>query len=310
MKNKEIETFQLLSVFNRKPAIIEWYFFFMVFTFGNTGMIIAQSPVLSPPSSVNLNANPCDADRIARPFPISQPYVREADLMWSKRTWRVIDLREKLNLPLYYPMDPSPCSISLFDVLKSAALTGGLKVYTNPVFDDEFTKEMTSDEVQQLLVSWDSTNQAEDVNNPGQYLTVPIKKEIKAQNICQYWIKEDWFFDKQRSVMEVRIIGICPLVQKLSESGDVIGVKPLFWVYFPDARPFLAHAASFNSHNDASRMSYEEVFVKRKFSSYVYKESNVYNRSIAEYKKGTDALLESENIKEDIFTYESDLWNY
>lgn len=266
----------------------------------------AQNGVLSPPPH-GATPSPCDMDRVNRPFPMQHAYVRDADLMWSKRVWRVIDLREKMNLPLYYPLEPTVCLKSLFDVLKTAVLSGDLKAYANPVFDDEFTVEMTKEEVSRLLVSWDST-EVENVNNPGEYIKVPVKKEITAGNVCQYWIKEDWFFDRQRSVMESRIIGICPLVQKISESGDVVGVKPLFWIYFPNARPFLAQAGSFNSFNDAERMSLDELFVKRKFSSFVYKESNVYNRSIAEYKTGMDALLESESVKEDIFKYESDLW--
>lgn len=267
----------------------------------------AQGGIKDPPPS-GTTPSPCDMNRINRPFPVPVPYVREADLMWSKRVWRVIDLREKMNLPLYYPLEPTVCLKSLFDILKTSIMEGNLKAYANPVFDDEFTTEMTKDEVNKLLVSWDSTYQVENIDNPGEYINVPIKKEITAENVCQYWIKEDWFFDRQRSVMEVRIVGICPLVQKISESGDVVGVKPLFWIYFPDARQFLARAASFNSFNDAARMSFDEVFIKRKFSSFVYKESNVYNRSIAEYKVGLDAQLESESVKEDIFKYESDLW--
>lgn len=254
--------------------------------------------------------DPCKSNRIARPFPMRNVYVREADVMWSKRVWRVIDLREKLNLPLYYPEQPTVCLMSLFDVLKCALLNDNLQAFSNPIFDDEFTMPMTKEEVGKLLVSWDSTHQTEDVNNPGTFLTMPMKTEITASNIRQYWIKEDWYFDKQRSVMEARIVGICPLAEKLSESGEVIGVKPLFWIYFPDARPFLAKSAVFNRHNDAERMSYDELFVKRMFSSYVYKESNVYNRSIADYKQGLDILLESESIKDEIFVYESDLWHY
>jgi gliding motility associated protien GldN len=285
---------------NRNPSFSYQLFFLMLLLSGAQSMH-AQT-VLDPKS-------PCNMTRSSRPFPMSTVYVREADMMWSKRVWRVIDLREKMNLPLYYPIEPTPCLMSLFDVLKSAVLKGDLKAYANPVFDDEFTSEMTKEEVNKMMVSWDSTHQVENVNNPGEMITTPLKKELTAGNIMQYWIKEDWFFDKQRSVMEVRIVGICPLVQKLSEDGDVIGLKPLFWIYFSDARPYLARAASFNFHNDAERMSYDELFVKRKFSSYVYKESNVYNRSIAEYKQGLDAQLESEEIKEDIFKYESDLWN-
>jgi len=251
--------------------------------------------------------DPCRSDRIARPFIISNAFVREADVMWSKRVWRVIDLREKINLPLYYPIESTICLMSLFDVLKCAILNGDLKTYANPAFDDEFTSPMTKGDVQDILVRWDSTHQSEDVNNPGQFIYTPLKIEITSESVCQYWLKEDWFFDKQRSVMEARIIGICPLVKKVSEDGEMIGLKPLFWIYFPEARPYLAKAASFNSHNDAERMSYDELFTKRKFSSYVYKESNVYNRAIGEYKKGIDALLESEKIKEDIFDYESNL---
>ena len=281
----------------------------LIFTFSFSA-IESYAQCKPKPSIITPKTNPCPTIRISRPFPMRDVYVREADVMWSKRVWRVIDLREKLNLPIYYPEEPTVCLMSLFDVLKCALLTENLQAYSNPIFDDEFTMPMTKLEVQNLLVSWDSTNQIEDVNNPGQFITVPLKKEINSVNIRQYWIKEDWYFDKQRSVMESKIIGICPLAEKVSESGEMIGVKPLFLIYFPDARPYLAKAAVFNRHNDAERMSYDELFVKRMFSSYVYKESNVYNRSITDYKKGLDVLLESEAIKEEIFVYESDLWHY
>ncbi len=293
--------------------IVKTTFSQFLFSFFLVLMLVANNifSQCKPTSSVKDPLyDPCASDRIARPFPMRTVYVREADVMWSKRVWRVIDLREKLNLPIYYPEEPTVCLMSLFDVFKCALLNDKLLAYSNPIFDDEFTMPMTKDEVKNLLVTWDSTNQIEDVNNPGQYLNVPLKKEIIASSIRQYWIKEDWYFDKQRSVMEARIVGICPLTEKVSESGEVIGVKPLFWIYFPDARPFLAKAAVFNRHNDAERMSYDELFVKRMFSSYVYKESNVYNRSISDYKQGLDVLLESEGIKEEIFVYESDLWHY
>ena len=264
-----------------------------------------QPAVISPAMP-----DPCKIARTQRPFPVSYPSLREADVMWSKRIWRKIDLREKMNLPMYYPTEPKVCLMSLFDVLKCAVLEGDLTAFANPALDDEFTTPMTKDEVRSLLISWDSTHQVENVNDPGNFITVPLKTEITSSRVYQYWIKEDWFFDKQRSVMESRIIGICPLTEKLSEDGEIVGLKPLFWVYFPEARPYLARAAVFNRWNDQERLSYDEVFEKRMFSSYVYKESNVYDRSIAEYKTGMDALLESEGIKEDMFKYESNLWHY
>jgi gliding motility associated protien GldN len=278
--------------------------------FTSTCAIVAmQQFAYSQTGSSNvLYPDPCASDRINRP-PVAFSPLRQGDVMWSKRTWRVIDLREKMNHSLYYPEEAVDCKMNLFDVLKSGILEHGLTAFANPVFDDEFRSPMSKAEVSSLLVSWDSLNQVEDVNNPGTYITVPLKKEITGMNIRQYWIKEDWFFDKQRSVMDFRIVGICPLAEKLSESGEVIGLKPLFWIYFPDARIYMAKAAAFNFHNDAEPMSFDELFFKRKFSSYIYKESNVYDRTIADNKRGIDALLESESIKEDIFKYEEDLWH-
>lgn len=247
------------------------------------------------------------SQRTSRPFPNQTQFIREADVMWSNRIWRVIDLREKFNHPLYYPETPSNNLTSLFDVLKCAILKDSLQAFSNPIFDDEFKMPMSKAEVQNVLYSWD-TVEVEDVNNPGQYYKSAIKKEITSSEICQYWIKEDWYFDKQRSVMECKIVGICPLTTKKTDSGEAVGMKPLFWIYFPDARPYLTKAPVFNRRNDAERLSFDEVFTKRMFVSYIYKESNVYNRTIADYKGGINALLESEDIKEDIFKYEEDLW--
>ncbi|HLG02044.1 MAG TPA: gliding motility protein GldN, partial [Bacteroidia bacterium] len=131
-----------------------------------------------------------------------------------------------------------------------------------------------------------------------------------AKDIKAYWIKEDWFFDRQRSVMDVRIIGLCPLQEKLApNSNDIEGFKPLFWVYFPACRNLFARQEIFNTRNDAQRMTLDDVFFKRMFQSYVRKESNVYDRPINSYYTGLDALLEADRVKDDIFKMEHDLWH-
>lgn len=240
---------------------------------------------------------------------IPYAHLREADVMWSKRVWRVIDLKEKMNQPLFYPGQPILDRKSLYDVIKDAALNdGSITCFDNPAFDDEFRYEMTKSELEAKLFSWD-TLQTEDPET-GEMKSAPTKNAVEAGEITQYWIKEDWFFDKQRSVLDVRIIGICPLTLKKSETGEVLGSTPLFWIYYPEARPVFANQEVYMRHNDAERRTLEDIFWKRMFSSFVRKESNVYNRTIGEYKQGIDALLEADRVKEDIFKYEHDLFHF
>lgn len=243
---------------------------------------------------------------------IPYPYLREADVMWDKREWEVIDLREKMNLPLYYPIKPINDRKSLFDVIKNALLVdGSITAYSTGVTgqDDEFTTPLLPADVQKMLSKPDTVSTQDP--NTGEMVQRIVQKKIASSDIKRFKIKEDWLFDKQRSERYVRIIGIAPQKEKFTEDGEPTGAyETLFWLYFPECRYVFANWEVFNVKNDAKRLSFDDVFQKRKFEGYFVKQSNVYDRDISQVDQGMDALLKSKEIKQELFTYEHDLWSY
>jgi gliding motility associated protien GldN len=238
-------------------------------------------------------------------------HIREADVMWYRRVWRDIDLREKINHPLYFPTEPINDRKSLFDVIQQGLLTdGSITAYDPGVdgWDDEFKVPMLTKDVQTKLIRMD-TSMTEDINTQEM---VQVIQEIKTSSadIKKYRLKEDWIFDKQRSSMDIRIIGIAPLKENRGDDGEVRGYEPLFWLYFPELRYVLVNWEVFNRGNDAERRSFDHVFWTRSFNSQIIKVNNVYDRNIAEYKTGIDGLLEGEEVKQDLFEFEHDLWNF
>ncbi len=230
------------------------------------------------------------------------PYLRESDMMWSTRHWERIDLREKINHHLYYPIQAVPDRKSLYDVLVDGILNEGTIV---EVFaDDRFEIPLTPEQVQKYASKVDTLWDPED---PSQYLAVDTIK-ITAKDVLAYQIKSDWYFDKQRGEMKNRIIGISPVVRNPSTQD----VYTLFWVWFPDARYALSTHVAFNNSNNAARLTYDQIFHVRYFNSVIYKEDNVYDRQIKDYKRNSplNQLLEAQQIKEELRNFEHDLWEY
>lgn len=316
--------------------------------------LASQSNAQSTPVQPNVLDGAYIKEHIPTKQMIKYTYLREADVMWEKRVWRRIDLREKMNFPLYYPLYPMTDRMCLFDILKYHAYytPDMLTVYeylnvlkyfaTNIIDGDQFLYpvpnnanlkgnldgifKVVDSSAAKLVVSWppladpaDPTTWYDslDVNGKPVIDTALLKFssfEFSASDVIAWDVKEDWFFDKQRSVMDVRIIGIAPIVYKRATANDpssaIIGTRQLCWFYFPQIRPIIQNYFVYNRKNDAQRMSFDDLFWKRMFSSYITKESTIYDRTINDYTSGVDALLESERIKKEMMEIEHDVWEF
>lgn len=249
--------------------------------------------------------------------PLAYGYVHDRDVLMGRMVWEIIDLSEKINFPLYFPIDTANIGSnrrSLYDVLTRAIKSGEIsEVYS----DSYFNTKKTYKDIQASLSRIDTTDAGREQINAGQKSVSQeyiLKSDLTAQDVTQYKIKGFWYFDKRQSELKYRLLAICPVTPDVytmnSEEKDYI---ELFWIFFPDAREVLHEAKAFNDKNSAMPISFDQILNSRHFNSVIYKEENVYgDREIKEYMKDNaqNQLLEAERVKEKIRDFESDMWNY
>jgi gliding motility associated protien GldN len=342
-------------------------------------------------------------DVLAKKRSIPYEFVRENDYVWGKRTWSYIDLREKINHPLYYPHEvidqnnqatstslvtefSAQGRYSLYYILANALKKGQLMGYFNNIEADltkgitipkeggdafvfparrDFSKTPQSDgnyqsDIGEMIGISEIDPQINEKQDMSSGTAVPIyykkgspvekkiylngdpamytvdvqtetivpadaeivpgtandpfpveykvrnQKYINPNRIVKYLLKEDWFFDKERSILDVRTIGLAPVIIDSANSKE----KIMFWVYFPQARDVLKNYYVYDAKNTVGGNTFDHLFMTRRFNAVVFKESTLYDRKIEDYRFGTDALYESEKVKNTIRTFEHDVWNF
>ncbi len=251
--------------------------------------------------------------------PLPYGYIDDRDILYSKVIWEHIDLNERINLPLYYPIDSTYVDSSrksMFYTLLKGIKDGEI----SEVYDDSFFKsKLTMKDINQKLTRVDTSDYAYELLNEGQTNIKDYVDEIsiKSEDIDGYRIKGIWFFDKRQGEMRYRMLAIAPMAPDVQILGrdDIDGNEslPLFWVFYPNAREVLHKGTAFNENNHRSPISFDQILNARRFTAVILREENLYgNRAITEYIRGNALLqiLESERIKETIRNKELDMWNY
>lgn len=229
---------------------------------------------------------------------LQQPHLEQRDVMWEKKIWREIDLKELRNQHFAYENRP------LASILMNAAFEGKIKAYSNG--DDRFSKRISAKDLREILEKTDTFTVTDPLTGLDDITTA--KRTFDPHEVVRFRIKEITYFDSKLSRMNTRIIGIAPIKQFYSSNGDLLAHTPICWFYFDEIRPLLASEGSFNSNNDIKSFSWDDVFLSRYFSSFIVKESNVKDARLADMYSGMDALHEGEKIKEGIRNYEGDLF--
>ena len=263
--------------------------------------IFGQSNILNANNPAEIGIQNLDQIQSDHDSFLEYDYIDDRDILWSRIVYEKIDLNERLNFPLLFPINDETYERnrkSLWRVLKENIVNKNItKLYFNR--NDNFKDPMTYKDVMEVIYLNEVIN------------GVAMKPEVlKSIDISAYRIKGMWYFDKRQGEMRYRLLGIMPVGKNIKDD-DGKNNTDLFWIWYPSIRKILHKELVFNDINNANRISFDQLLVSRRFSSYIYKEDNIYgDRSIKDYKKpGLESILESERIKKEILDFEQDMWN-
>lgn len=276
--------------------------YFSLLTLFVTANISAQSNILNATVPEEIGVKNIDQQQDDMDSFLEYEYVDDRDILWSKVVYEKIDLNERLNFSLLFPIEDNlyeSTRKSLWRVLKENILNGNItKVYNSR--NDNFRDLMPNNEI------IESVKTELDYGDGEVY-----PSEINSADITAYNIKGIWYFDKRRGELMYRLLGIQPLGKDITNPDDELKNTKLFWIWYPSIREILHTELVFNDTSNANRISFDQLLLSRRFSSYIFKEDNLYNdRAIGAYKRnGLDYILESQRIKDEILNFEQDLWN-
>ncbi|MBC7651794.1 MAG: gliding motility protein GldN [Deinococcales bacterium] len=258
------------------------------------------------------NDNIVEANLIKDRTPFTYDYIREDDAVFKHRIWRVIDAREKMNLSFKNTLEGDNGSQLFFAILFKSVMEGGIVAFE----DERFTTPFTKEKFKGSFSGGVDTSDVLDLDGQTVIRREVRNREFPVDSVYRFQLKEEVVFDKEAARLVTRILGIAPMGPQILPNGKVLDGPPItyFWIYYPDIRSILAKYDVYNPKNFGNRMTWEDLFESRMYSSYITKSTidNPYNQTLTDKhaKNKLFMLLEGDAIKEKIFNYEQDLWAY
>lgn len=285
-------------------------FFIVLFAMGVSH---AQSNILNAKSFDEIGEKTLEQVINDNDKPLPYGFVGDRDILWERNVWEKIDLDEKVNFPLYYPVDTNFVGSerrSLFHVITKAAAEGKVKLYADSYGNTERNFEDLGSSLKRVDTSDVGIQRFNETGSvPAEFITTTT---INANMVSQYHIRGVWYFDSRQAELKYRMLAIAPVTPDVNFLDDPQGVE-LFWVFYPDMRDILHEAKVFNERNSARPLTFDHLLNSRHFRATIYKIDNVQgDRQIENYITNNSMmqLLESDRLKETIRNFEIDMWNY
>ena len=282
----------------KKVFLFLLFAMFLVIGHGQSNILNANNP--TEIGKKNIDQIQSDLDSY-----LEYEFIDARDILWSKIVYEKIDLSERLNFPLLFPIDDNlyvDTRKSLWRVLKENIIDKNITLIYNA----------NNDNFKELLTYEQAMSSLKIRKNYGDELDPDFQDiEITSADITGYYLKGMWYFDKRRGELMYRLIAIMPVGKNIEDPMDEEMQTTYFWIWYPSIREILHKELVFNDTSNANQISFDQLLISRRFSSYIYKEDNIYgDRPISAYKlKGLESILESQRIKKEILDFEQDLWN-
>lgn len=97
-------------------------------------------------------------------------------------------------------------------------------------------KPFTANEIAAMMKRVDTIS-VERSTPPYDLVDTVLVTEIRLSDITKIRFLEEWSMNDKTLALTKKVAGICPLVERLTDSGELRGYKPLFWVFLDDKYP-------------------------------------------------------------------------
>ena len=189
------------------------HFYCFLFLLLATGPAYAQSNILNAATPDEIGIKNIDQLQDDMDSFLEYEFIDDRDILWSKIVYEKIDLNERLNFSLLFPLEDDlyeNSRKSLWRVLKENILNGKItRVYNSR--NDNFRDLMPGNEI------LESVKTELDFGDGEVY-----PAEIGSSDITAYNIKGMWYFDKRRGELMYRLLGLQPIGKNIKVDLAII----------------------------------------------------------------------------------------